>query len=91
MPQTEQDSYIVYLDTGGTFSDAVVVDATGNFVSGKAPTTPEDLSDCFFACVNDAAEKLGMSLWDLFSRTRLVGFGTTAGTNALITRVGGRS
>lgn len=89
MPQTEQDSYIVYLDTGGTFSDAVVVDATGNFVSGKAPTTPEDLSDCFFACVNDAAEKLGMSLWDLFSRTRLVGFGTTAGTNALITRVGG--
>ncbi len=89
MERAGQDGYIVYLDTGGTFSDAVVVDATGNFVSGKASTTPEDLADCFFACVNDAAEKLGMSLWDLFSRTRLVGFGTTAGTNALITRVGG--
>ncbi len=89
MERIGQDGYIVYLDTGGTFSDAVVVDAAGNFVSGKAPTTPEELSECFFACISDAAEKSGMSLWDLFGRTQLVGFGTTAGTNALITRVGG--
>ncbi len=89
MNQSGSADYIVYLDTGGTFSDAVVVDPKGRFVSGKSATTPNDLSQCFFGCIEDAARKLGISSTDLLTRTRILGFGTTAGTNALITRVGG--
>ncbi len=29
------ERYIVYLDNGGTFTDAVIVRADGTFVSGK--------------------------------------------------------
>ncbi|MEE8110296.1 MAG: hydantoinase/oxoprolinase family protein [bacterium] len=89
MTDSKGTDYIVYLDTGGTFSDAVVVDSKGRFVSGKSATTPDDLAECFFGCIQDAARKLDLSLSDLLSRTRILGFGTTAGTNALITRVGG--
>ena len=89
MNQSGSADYIVYLDTGGTFSDAVVVDPKGRFVSGKSATTPDDLTRCFFGCIEDAARKLGISSTDLLTRTRILGFGTTAGTNALITRVGG--
>ncbi len=47
----EGERYIVYMDTGGTFSDAVICKADGTFVSGKASTTPQDLSECFFVCI----------------------------------------
>ena len=86
MTNDASEGFIVYLDTGGTFSDAVVVDPKGRFVSGKSATTPDDLAQCFFGCIEDAARKLDTGLRDLLSKTRILGFGTTAGTNALITR-----
>jgi N-methylhydantoinase A/oxoprolinase/acetone carboxylase beta subunit len=81
----DEATFVIYVDTGGTFSDAAIVAADGVFTSGKAPTTPDDLEQCFFRCIEDGAEKLGLSLEQLFDRTTLIGFGTTAGTNALIT------
>lgn len=89
MTNDASEGFIIYLDTGGTFSDAVVVDPRGRFVSGKSATTPDDLARCFFGCIEDAARKLDIGVRDLLSKTRILGFGTTAGTNALITRVGG--
>lgn len=82
------EKFIVYLDTGGTFSDAVVIKSDGSFVTGKASTTPDDLEECFFNCIEDASKKLGMSLETFLSRTDTLGFGTTAGTNTLLTRHG---
>ena len=32
--------YIVGVDTGGTFTDAIVIDNQGNVSPGKAETTP---------------------------------------------------
>jgi N-methylhydantoinase A/oxoprolinase/acetone carboxylase beta subunit len=86
---SEPGGYAVYVDTGGTFSDAAIVRGDGAFVSGKSPTTPEDLAECFFGCISDGAAKLGVSLEQLLADTTVLGFGTTAGTNALITGVGG--
>jgi len=83
-----EDRFIIYIDTGGTFSDAVIIKGDGTFVTGKAPTTPEDLGICFFNCIENAAKRLGKSLKELLSSTELLGFGTTAGTNALLTRSG---
>lgn len=84
----DKERYIIYLDTGGTFSDAVVIKNDGTFVTGKASTTPDDLEGCFFNCIEAAAERLGKPLKDVLSNTDILGFGTTAGTNALITRQG---
>ena len=85
----EENRYVVYVDTGGTFADAAIVGEDGSFVSGKSATTPEDLAECFFGCLTDGATKIGRSLEQLLSQTSILGFATTAGTNALITGVNG--
>ena len=81
-----QEKYIIYMDTGGTFSDAVIVRGDGSFITGKAPTTPDDLASCFFNCIEDAAAKMNRSLQQVLSQCAVLGFSTTAGTNALLTR-----
>ncbi len=80
--------YIIYVDTGGTFSDAVIVSPDGTFVRGKAFTTPQRLQDCFFGCIQDGAEKLGTSLQDVVARADVIGYGTTVGTNVVVTGMG---
>ena len=35
---------IAYTDTGGTFTDTFLMDESGDFVIGKASTTPQDVS-----------------------------------------------
>ena len=84
-----EEQYIIYLDTGGTFSDAIILKGDGSFVTGKSSTTPEDLSICFIKCIEAACEKLDQPLDAVLAKTVILGFGTTAGTNAIITRVGG--
>src|SRR2546427_11894433 len=37
--------YIIGIDTGGTFTDCVVMDADGRLVTAKAPSTPDDFSE----------------------------------------------
>ena len=86
MNPKKNEKYIIYIDTGGTFSDAVVVRPDGTFVNGKAPTTPQNLEECFFNCIEAAAKNGGQSLQELLSSTEILGYGTTAGTNAILTR-----
>ena len=81
--------YNIYLDTGGTFSDAILLKNDGTFVTGKASTTPNDLSECFINCIQAACDKLNKPIEEILSKTQILGFGTTAGTNAILTRVGG--
>ena len=84
----DKKQYIIYVDTGGTFSDAVIVSSDGTFVNGKASTTPDDLEQCLFNCIEDAAKRLNKSLRQVLSDTEILGFGTTAGTNTILTRSG---
>lgn len=79
--------YIVYIDTGGTFSDCIILkDST--FVSGKAPTTPKDLSHSFFAAMQAAASELGQSTEEVLHNTAVLGYSTTEGTNIVVTGTG---
>ena len=78
---------VIYMDTGGTFSDCVFIKQDGTFVTGKASTTPENLENCFFNCLEATASKAGLSLKEMMQQTATIGFGTTAGTNALLTRI----
>ncbi len=70
---------VVGVDTGGTFTDFVVLDAQGLRIY-KVPSTPEDPS----AAVEQGLQDLGLK-----DRATLL-HGTTVGTNALLERRGGR-
>lgn len=80
--------FVIGVDTGGTFTDAVVIEDSGLCVAGKAPTTPEDLVQGLLASVSDAAEKLDKSTSDLLTETRLFRYSGTTAINALLTRSG---
>jgi N-methylhydantoinase A len=82
---THDGRFAIGVDIGGTFTDAVVVDGDGVVVTGKAPTTPSDLSEGFFDSVAAAAGQLGLSLETLVQRAQAINHGTTTGINALVT------
>ncbi|MDY7037550.1 MAG: hydantoinase/oxoprolinase family protein, partial [Thermodesulfobacteriota bacterium] len=83
------EKYIIYIDTGGTFSDVVIVKPDGTIATGKASTTSENLEDCFFNCINVAAEKLGKNIHEVISDCITIGYGTTVGTNMIVMDVPG--
>ena len=85
-----QDGLIVGIDTGGTFTDIVVLHPDGQVTINKAPTTPKNFSQGVIDAVGVAAESLGMSPQDFLSRVSMFKHGTTVATNALINRRGAR-
>ena len=80
------------IDTGGTFTDAVVVesgpDGTARIGLGKALSTPGDLTTGAMASVQAAAADLGQALGEVLQRADSVGYATTVGLNALLTGTG---
>ena len=86
--ESGDEKYVVYLDTGGTFTDCVIIKEDGSFVTGKASTTQDDLEICFFEAIKNSAQRLERGMEDVLKNCNLLGFGTTAGTNALITLQG---
>jgi N-methylhydantoinase A len=83
-------SFIIGVDTGGTFTDVVVLSEQGEVVMSKAPTTPRDFSVGVLAAIGEAARLMDLAPRDLLSRTVMVKHGSTVATNALITRSGVR-
>src|SRR5215470_4055759 len=81
---------IIGIDTGGTFTDCVVIDAAGRIITAKAPSTPRDFSQGVLDSLALAAEKLGLDAEGLLRQTGRLALGTTVGTNALLQRKGAR-
>jgi N-methylhydantoinase A len=75
----------VAVDTGGTFSDVVLLDDAGALSLSKAPTTPERIFEGISSALAYAADEQGASLEDLLADTDVFVYGTTAATNAIIT------
>lgn len=84
-------SYIIAVDSGGTFADCIVVDDAGHVTAAKSPSTPEDYSRGVLDSVERAAEILGLTLEELLSQATLFAHGTTVATNALLTRSGSKT
>lgn len=84
------DSRDLYIgvDTGGTFTDIVVMDAMGSVYATKAPTTPDSLDVGVFDALALVAEHRGESVRELLGKVVTFGHGTTQATNALIERRG---
>ncbi len=74
------ESWVVAVDVGGTFTDAVAIGSAGSMRVAKIPSTPDDPSDAFARSVSELAST-GIEATDV----RLVSHGTTVAANALLT------
>jgi N-methylhydantoinase A len=84
------NDFIIGIDTGGTFTDCVVIDPGGRIITAKAPSTPRDFSQGVLDSLGLAAAKLGLDTEAMLRRTGRLALGTTVGTNALLQRSGAR-
>ncbi|MBI2231518.1 MAG: hydantoinase/oxoprolinase family protein [Deltaproteobacteria bacterium] len=80
--------YIIGVDTGGTFTDVVVLGGAGEVWTAKASTTPDDFSRGVMDAVKEAAGAVAVEISELLGQTTLFKHGSTVATNALITRNG---
>ncbi len=77
------------VDTGGTFTDGVFR-YEGNVVTTKVDTTPHNPVRCFVDCLESGAHLLGKDVSEMLVNTRVIRYSTTAATNAIIQRKGGK-
>ena len=78
------------IDVGGTFTDCLVLDDSGQLQRFKASTTPDDPTLGFFAAVRKAAGHYKQTLEQLLTDVEQIVHGTTLGTNILITERGAK-
>ncbi|HEV2283041.1 MAG TPA: hydantoinase/oxoprolinase family protein [bacterium] len=83
-------SYRIGIDVGGTFTDAVCVDASGAVTLAKAASTPADPSIGVLDAIHALAERLGVDARALLAAASQIVHGTTVATNALLERRGAR-
>ena len=84
----KNEHYIIGVDTGGTFTDVVVMSESGKIWTAKASTTPDDFSRGVMDALTEAAKSVGINRKELLGRISLLKHGSTVATNALITRTG---
>jgi N-methylhydantoinase A len=77
-------AYVIGVDVGGTFTDAVLDDDAGTIVAAKAPSTPPDYSQGVVDVLAVLAEQLSESLGEMLSKTHHIAHGTTSSLNALV-------
>jgi N-methylhydantoinase A len=79
-------AYVIGVDVGGTFTDAVLDDDAGTILAAKAASTPPDYSQGVLDVLEVLAEQLGRPLPEMLAETHHVAHGTTSSLNALVTR-----
>lgn len=76
--------YRIAVDTGGTFTDAVVVREDGQTALGKASTTLDVAWPGVKGAIAAAAEQFGVAVDEVIRSTDSLVFGTTRATNAIL-------
>jgi N-methylhydantoinase A len=76
--------YRIAVDTGGTFTDVVVADATGNVTFNKALTTSSQMFGGVRQALELVATDLRLDLRALLEQSGLFVYGTTRATNAIV-------
>ena len=81
---SNQPSYVIGVDVGGTFTDILALDeATGDVRVAKVPSTRGDQSAGFLSGIQAATDDLGA--------VSTIIHGTTVATNALLERKGAKA
>ncbi|MEM7540055.1 MAG: hydantoinase/oxoprolinase family protein [Pseudomonadota bacterium] len=83
-------SYLCGLDIGGTFTDCVLIDDSGQLTIAKAPSTPHDFAEGVLEAINRAAHRIGLPVDELLDSISVLAHGTTVGTNTIIQRRGAK-
>ena len=78
-------TYVVGIDTGGTFTDGFVADHLGHLSSAKSPSTPPDFSVGVLNVIDELAKSLRVTTRDFLRETSYIMHGTTSTLNALVT------
>ena len=78
-------AYVIGVDVGGTFTDAVLDDDAGTVLAAKSPSTPPDYSRGVLDVLELLAEQLGISMQEMLAGTHHIAHGTTSSLNALVT------
>jgi N-methylhydantoinase A len=78
-------AYVIGVDVGGTFTDAVLDDDRGTVIAAKSPSTPPDYSHGVLDALELLAEQAGRPLPELLADTHHIAHGTTSSLNALLT------
>jgi N-methylhydantoinase A len=79
-------AYRISVDTGGTFTDIVVLDDAGVLHIGKSLTTPDRIFEGMEGALSVVAGDLGISLGKLLAEAAILIYGTTRATNAVVTK-----
>ncbi len=79
-------AYKISVDTGGTFTDAIVRDADGRLTIGKALTTHGRIFEGVRGAIAAAAGDMGLDTEALLAGASLLVYGTTRSTNAIVTK-----
>ncbi|MFN8151343.1 MAG: hydantoinase/oxoprolinase family protein [Solirubrobacterales bacterium] len=87
-PNVTHDPRVLAIDAGGTMTDTFIVDADGQFVVGKAQTTPEDESVGLLESAEDAFRQWGATSEQHFPGIVSGVFSGTAMLNRLLSRKG---
>lgn len=86
-----KSDYRLGIDAGGTFTDFVLADKSGQVRLFKALSTPQDPTLAIRNGLALISEELGVSAEDVVSNCDLCINGTTVGLNALITHKGAKT
>ncbi len=81
---------ILAIDAGGTMTDTIIIDRSGDFVIGKAQTTPEDESIAIARSAEDAFDYWKLPLRDGMGSVVAGVYSGTAMLNRLLERRGQR-
>ena len=85
---SNNNSYIIAIDAGGTMTDAVIIDQDGNFEIGKYRTFRADESESYMGAVAAVSEKMGISTSEIHKNCAVSIFAGTAMTNTVLTMDG---
>ncbi|MEQ8389333.1 MAG: hydantoinase/oxoprolinase family protein [Alphaproteobacteria bacterium] len=76
--------YVIGVDVGGTFTDAVAIRSDGHMVSSKTPSTPPNYGDGVLESIALVAEELDCPIEEILANTDHIAHGTTSSLNALV-------
>lgn len=79
---------ILSIDAGGTMTDTITIDANGDFVVGKAQTTPKDESEGFRRSITDALAYWNTTPEEAFPQLAAGIYSGTAMLNRLLEQEG---
>ena len=83
--------FVTGVDTGGTFTDCVVIGEDGTVAWDKAHTTPENHTLGILEAIGNTSARLGLTRSELLGATVALGIGSTVGLNALLARAGAKA